>query len=163
MGEWFEPLEYYFLTRWRSEAGPAGIPDAVTKAIRPLGGEQFDVDLVHPVDREDDRIAFVMVTGDEVVLFHFEPPGTVTTSFLGSLIGGRYTETAETKEGASRVEGLFEHRRIGADGLRFILDPPQSAFRDMPDGRRAALERTDQLREKLREWSRKPLPRQPES
>jgi hypothetical protein len=75
MGEWFEPLEYYFLTRWRPPEGPAEIPTPVYKALKQLGGEKFEAELVHPLDYSDDRIAFVMIKGSETFLFRFAPPG----------------------------------------------------------------------------------------
>ncbi|MGH3035831.1 MAG: hypothetical protein ACRDMU_01500 [Gaiellaceae bacterium] len=158
MGEWFEALEYYFETRWRPDEGPAGIPNPIYKAIKPMGGEAFDVDLVHPVDYDDDRIAFVMIKGDETFLFNFVPPDTVTTTFLGSLAGGRYTETTITLEDTVRIEGRFDHPRLGPDGpFRFTLEPLSRADADAP----GALERTEELRRTFRHWSTEPLPPQP--
>jgi hypothetical protein len=163
MGEWLDPLEYYFLTRWRPPEGPAEIPKPVHKAIKPLGGEKFDVDLVHPLDYADDRIAFVMIKGSETFLFRFAPPDIVTTTFLGSLAGGRYTETTVTVEDTLRIEGQFDHPRLGPDGpFHFTLEPlTRTGYQSMGAGERGALERTEQLREKFRDWSREPLPPQP--
>jgi hypothetical protein len=158
MGEWFEPLEYYFLTRWRPPEGPAEIPTPVYKALKQLGGEKFDVELVHPLDYSDDRIAFVMIKGTETFLFRFAPPDIVATTFLGSLAGGRYTETTVTVEDTVRIEGQFDHPRLGPDGpFHFTLEPLKS----MGPDERGARERTEQLREKFRDWSREPLPPQP--
>lgn len=163
MGDWREPLEYYVHTRWQTDDRPREIPRAVDKAMRPLGGERFDVDLVHPLDYADDRMAFVMIKGRETFLFCFAPPDIVTTTFLGSLAGGRYTETTVTVEDTLRIEGQFDHPRLGPDGpFHFTLEPlTRTGYQSMGAGERGALERTEQLREKFRDWSREPLPPQP--
>lgn len=163
MGEWFEPLEYYFLTRWRPPEGPAEIPTPVYKALKQLGGEKFEAELVHPLDYSDDRIAFVMIKGSETFLFRFAPPDIVATTFLGSLAGGRYTETTVTVEDTVRIEGQFDHPRLGPDGpFHFTLEPlNRIGYQSTGLDERGARERTEQLREKFRDWSREPLPPQP--
>jgi hypothetical protein len=165
MGEWFEPLEFYFLNRWRAPKGePAGIPNSVYETVKVnLGGEKFQVDLVHPVDYDDERIAFLMIANDETFLFDHSPPNKTTVMFLGSLAGGRYTETLTVTDEGKHGEGVFSHPRLEDGGpLRVKFGPPPTnpeAFR-RPRAREA-FARTETLREKFRQWSREPRPGQP--
>jgi hypothetical protein len=163
MGEWFEPLEYYFATRWEQRTEPQRtLPRAVYEAMRSLGGEKLSVDLVHAVEYDDDRIAWVMVTGDDTTLFHFEPPDTVTMTFLGSLAGGVYSEAVTTGEKGLTFRGAFKHPRLPADQpLRITQEPVAQQIRY--PGVRDALDRTVEMRKRFRQWSTEPLSPQSES
>ena len=147
MSEWLEPLEYYFQVEyWGPQKEGRVIPEPVHRVLRELGGAKFEVDVVHPVDYEDGRVAFVMVKGDETYLFRYEPPDTARVMFLDELKGGRYEETfIRTEDDGYWIKGLFDHPRLDDDGPLTINHNPWAAGpRPSPDTIRA-FERTDLL------------------
>jgi hypothetical protein len=139
------------------------VPDVLYQAMKRLGGEKFQTELVHPVDYEDDHIALVMVSDEQTYLVRFDPPDTASITFLGSLAGGRYVETVAKGEIGYNVEGAFSHPRLGDDGpLRVVVRPLPGTRSAYPGpGDQEALERTRLLVEHFRDWSREPPPAQP--
>ena len=81
MSGWHEPLEYYFSTRWFDQ-GRGSLPSKLYAALAETIGSGTEVDLVYPLEEEDDAIAFLIVTGDAAVKVRFEPPSVTTVFFL---------------------------------------------------------------------------------
>jgi hypothetical protein len=140
----------------RTEDASAGYVAArdLNSGIKSAAGADLEPALVHPVDYEDRRIAFLLVDEDDnVILARYEPPAT-TVVFLGSLVGGEYREIVIRDDKGTRIEGFFKHRRLGDEELRVVYQPlpgiPEGPV--MPETR-DALERAARLRDYFKRWS----------
>ena len=154
------PVEY-----WGPQKEGRVIPEPVHRVLRELGGAKFEVDVVHPVDYEDGRVAFVMVKGDETYLFRYEPPDTARVMFLDELKGGRYEETfIRTEDDGYWIKGLFDHPRLDDDGP--LTDQPQPMGgwpMPLPRHNTGVRANCTSSPAKFREWSKAFPPPQPSS
>jgi hypothetical protein len=158
MPDWYEGLKFDFQQRWEDSLVEGQLPDALYLALRESLSEDLDVDLVHALNYDDDRQAFVMVKGDEgALVVHFEPPGKTTVSFFGHLTGGTYTETVLLigEKGSSHIEAVFSHERLGVDGpLRVLVDlRPPARFSHRSPQEQDARDRTEKFRQIFRQWA----------
>jgi hypothetical protein len=157
---WWEDLAYHFQNEWREHAEPdKAVPETLFNTVtHAIGRAEFMPTLTHPTGA-DEAISFVMIDEDDAALLvRFDPPSTTRLDYVGSLVGGRYTETISVAEDGDEIDGLFMHDRLDAP-LRLRLKlPPERGH--LSSTTRSALEKASRFRDKLRAWSTEPQPRQ---